>query len=81
MTWKEMDLQSSHEEGESRRQIGTWQIDKVHCSTIDKSGVVEITKSRFENLRKKFLQYSEIPILGYAASVNKVLKVKLLEED
>lgn len=66
-----MDLQSSHEEGESRRQIGTWQIDKVHCSTIDKSGVVEITKSRFEDIRKKFLQ----------VSVNKALKVKLLEED
>lgn len=71
MAWKEMDLQSSREEGESRRQIGTWQIDKVHCSTIDKSGVVEITKSRFEDIRKKFLQ----------VSVNKVLKVKLLEED
>lgn len=40
-----------------------------------------MTKSRFEDIRKKFLQYSEIPVLSYAMSVNKILKVKLLEED
>lgn len=40
-----------------------------------------MTKSRFEDIRKKFLQYSEIPVLGYAMGVSKVLKVKLLEED
>lgn len=79
--WKEMDLWSSHEEGESRRQAGAWQIDKVHCSTIDKSGVVEMAKWRFEDIRKKFLQYSEIPALAYAMTLNKDLKVKLLEED
>lgn len=56
-------------------------MDKVHSSTIDKSGVVEMIKSGFEDIRKKFLQYSEIPLLGYAMSVNKVLQVKLLEED
>lgn len=56
-------------------------MERVHSSTIDKSGVVEMTESGFEGIRKKFLQYSKIPVLGYAMSVNKVLKVKLLEED